>query len=646
MNTLNNLLLRPRYRADIDGLRAIAVLCVVGFHAAPGRIAGGFIGVDIFFVISGYLISTIIFKNLESQRFSFVQFYANRVRRIFPALVFTLLACLVFAALVFTPEEFSSLGRHIAAGAGFYSNFLLWQEIGYFDNLSTMKPLLHLWSLSIEEQFYIVWPLFLWMLYQVHLKYLVPILVLTCTSFLLNVSLSSDYNSFTFYFPITRAWELLIGSVLAHVYCFSSAKFQQGVSNFRNSLSTSGLIVLIIGLLLIDEWSVFPGWWAAIPVLGTSLLILGGPEAWVNRTLLSVRPLVAVGLISYPLYLTHWPILSFLRIIEDGEIDQILRIYALVVSFALATFIYHFVEKPIRFRVTTSTTTTALGVVMVTICVSGLWIHQERGTINWIGVQPDTVNDGSIGEYDFFHYMSEKFHPCTPISIREKVVKWEQFERCYQSKPTGNKEVAIIGDSHGEHLFIGVAEELKNQNVVYYAGGGLPLLNNSNYAAIYRYVMSDDQIKVVLLAGMWARDLKETSQDTIAVEIGRLTQSLTNAGKRVYLVDNVPIFPFKPSRCKYAGRLAIENICTMPKHIDKSLRAHYRSMFEQAAANSDNTGFLNVADFLCNDSTCSMSDKGKLYYRDKHHLNVAGSQALWRHIMNTTTFSRELDHVF
>ena len=201
------------YRPDIDGLRALAVLAVIGFHAFPELIPGGFIGVDVFFVISGFLISTILFENLAAQSFSFLDFYSRRIRRIFPALILVLVSCYLVGWFVLLPDEYSQLGKHMAGGAGFIQNWLLWGESGYFDNVAETKPLLHLWSLGIEEQFYIIWPILLWLAYRLRLNLLTLTILTGLISFALNIhgiSVKQDLVA-TFYSPQTRFWELAIG---------------------------------------------------------------------------------------------------------------------------------------------------------------------------------------------------------------------------------------------------------------------------------------------------------------------------------------------------------------------------------------------------------------------------------------------------
>jgi len=210
-------LTHPKYRADIDGLRAIAVLSVVGYHAFPNWIKGGFVGVDIFFVISGYLISGIIIGNLENGTFSFAEFYARRVKRIFPALILVMAACYSFGWMTLLPDEFKQLGKHIAAGAGFVSNLFFWQEAGYFDHAAQTKPLLHLWSLGVEEQFYIIWPLLLFLAWKRKFNFLSLAISIATISFAFSVKISYGDINQAFYSPVSRFWELMTGGILAYM---------------------------------------------------------------------------------------------------------------------------------------------------------------------------------------------------------------------------------------------------------------------------------------------------------------------------------------------------------------------------------------------------------------------------------------------
>ncbi len=278
------------YRPDIDGLRAFAVLAVVGYHAFPEMFPGGFIGVDVFFVISGYLISGIVLTDLRRGTFSLWIFYQRRIRRIVPALIIVLLTALAAGWFVLFPDEYRALGKHVFGGVLFVDNFLLWQEAGYFDSEVKAKPLLHLWSLGIEEQFYIILPLLLWYCAKRHFQKLSVVFIICIASFWLNVHYIPK-PVVDFYNPLTRAWELLAGVLLCVAMRHVSAKeiylkldmllgkavYDMKVTNDGRGLNfllaVFGVILLVCALLLVRSRNPYPGWHAVLPVLGTMLLL-------------------------------------------------------------------------------------------------------------------------------------------------------------------------------------------------------------------------------------------------------------------------------------------------------------------------------------------------------------------------------------
>ncbi len=336
----------PKYRPDIDGLRAVAVLAVVGSHAFPQWVPGGLIGVDVFFVISGFLISNIIFENLDRGGFDFAAFYARRIRRIFPALTLMLAVSISIGWFVLLPEEYQQLGKHVAAGTGFVSNFALWWEAGYFDKSAELKPLLHLWSLGIEEQFYLLWPPIAWLAWKRKFNVLALMLTLAVLSFGMNLFWIRQDAVATFFSPLTRFWELLAGGILAWAGLHAPAAIRRAA--LREPASLAGAAALAFGFWRIDRDLAFPGWWAVLPVMGAVLVIAAGPHAWINRTLLSNRIAIWFGLISFPLYLWHWPLLSFARIFEGGTPSLGVRIALVALSIALAWVTWRFVERPLR----------------------------------------------------------------------------------------------------------------------------------------------------------------------------------------------------------------------------------------------------------------------------------------------------------
>jgi peptidoglycan/LPS O-acetylase OafA/YrhL len=333
-----------RYRADIDGLRAVSILLVVAYHAQPWLVRGGFIGVDIFFVISGFLITRIILSEAKAGTFSSLAFYARRVRRIFPALIVVLATTYLIGWIILLPDGFALLGKSTAAGVAFVSNLFQLNQTGYFAPEAAENPLLHLWSLGIEEQFYIFWPLLLVLLLGSKYRR-IRIAAIAAASFGLSLLIFLGLKEWSFYSPLPRAWELLAGGLLASSQVEGVAR--QSSPLRENLLSAAGLAAIIGAAAALNKESLFPGAWALLPVLGAVLIIIA-PNSTVNRVLLSSRAMVAIGLISYPLYLWHWPLLSYLGIIRNG-VPNAIEIWAVViVAFILAWLTYRFVEIPLR----------------------------------------------------------------------------------------------------------------------------------------------------------------------------------------------------------------------------------------------------------------------------------------------------------
>ena len=381
---------------------------VVAFHAFPAWFPGGFIGVDVFFVISGYLISSILLKNLESDNFELTDFYIRRIRRIFPSLILVLASSLVVGWFFFLADEYAQLGKHVAAGAGFVSNLVLWRDSSYFDNDAANKPLLHLWSLGIEEQFYIIWPLLLMGLFylikranigRVSLQKINPIqigssiwvamIVLAAISFALNLVTVGGNQVAAFYSPLSRFWELLAGALLASICMHHANAVEDWRARWSGPVSLFAFVLLIAGVYVLNRFSLFPGWWALLPVFSSFLLILSGKHGWINRLLLSNRLLVWVGLISYPLYLWHWPLLSFVRIIE-GDFPR-LKIAAVALSFVLAWLTYRWVERPLRFGTQARLKACILLVAMTAVGLVGYSIYRQNG-VEGYGIRTGEAN--------------------------------------------------------------------------------------------------------------------------------------------------------------------------------------------------------------------------------------------------------------
>jgi len=333
------------YRPDIDGLRAVSILLVVLFHAHPWLVPGGFVGVDVFFVISGFLISRIILSQCDAGSFSLSNFYARRIRRIVPALLTVLIATSAIGWFVLLPDQFILLGKNIVASVAFAANLYQLGQTSYFALDAGDNPLLHLWSLGVEEQFYILWPLTL-LLLSGSIRRARWIGLIGLASFCISLSIFAGYTDWAFYSPLPRAWELLAGALLAE-RDLGSEIWRRKLPD--NVLSTIGIAAILVAAFALDRTRLFPGLYALLPVVGAALII-ASPNGWVNRLVLSNRLMVWIGLISYPLYLWHWPLFSYLAILRNG-VPNFLEIWAAgIAAIMLSALTYRFVEIPLRHR--------------------------------------------------------------------------------------------------------------------------------------------------------------------------------------------------------------------------------------------------------------------------------------------------------
>lgn len=459
------------YRPDIDGLRAVAVLSVVAFHLSPNLLRGGFTGVDVFFVISGFLITSIILKGLGRGSFSLLDFYARRIRRILPALLLVLVAVCVAGWFLLFDGEYRVLGKHVAGATAFLSNVIYWGESGYFDKDAKTKVLLHLWSLGIEEQFYVVWPALLMLVSRFRHGIVAAIVVTIVLSFTVNIHLTGRAPAEAFYSPASRAWELMVGCALAWLV----GRGWQLRGAPAQAASAAGFGLLAAGFLLPDHASAFPGWWALLPTLGAFLVIAAGPQALPNRLILANRAAVAVGLISYPLYLWHWPLLAFVRIVEAGTPSVALRLTAVGVAFVAATATYLLVERPIR-NARWGRDGTALGLLggAVAMGAAGFLCYSMGG---FPGLRPlDPQREAFVRHFDNappdWHFLrqagllatlrdecnfynTEAFLAGHATSVPKEIAR-----SCTERDPARRHTVMLWGDSHAQHLYWGLARNL------------------------------------------------------------------------------------------------------------------------------------------------------------------------------------------
>jgi peptidoglycan/LPS O-acetylase OafA/YrhL len=475
-----------KYRPDIDGLRAVAVLSVVAFHAFPNSLRSGFVGVDIFLVISGFLITSIILNGVTKGQFSFVTFYARRIKRIFPALIVVLIACLLAGWFLLFADEYRYLGKHTAAGAGFVSNFALWQESNYFDVAANRKILLHLWSLGIEEQFYLIWPALIWVAWRLRLNSFILFATVFTASVIYSIEETPLDPIAAFYSPAARFWELAAGSLLAHITFFaprpatwiehtvativSAVLFQRGDIDkdkvYRDFLSTTGMALIFSSVFIITRRNEFPGWWALMPVAGAYLTIAAGPAAWLNRLLLSNQIMVWFGTISYPLYLWHWPLLAFARNFYGRTPPASLHAALVLIAIVLAWLTYRYVEKSVRFGYRQVWIAPALTVAMLVIGALGAVdfsyngfsgrLNEDRASYAAYFDPASQLMRDEVRVFGAFECSFYSWDATVPTLAPRKAID----PSCYTRH--SNKSLLIIGDSNGADLYHGLKEVLPN----------------------------------------------------------------------------------------------------------------------------------------------------------------------------------------
>ncbi len=455
-----------QYRADIDGLRAIAVLAIVLFHAELGGLNGGFVGVDVFFVISGFLIGSIVVREVSAGTFSFAAFFERRIRRLVPALVVMLLATFTLGLIYSMPSELKNLSRAILSTVLLSSNLYFWRTSGYFDAPQHEQPLLHMWSLAIEEQFYLFAPATLVFLARYLPRHInMAVLGVTLLSFLLCVMTTPIYTVASFFLLPARAWELLLGVCLA-LGLFP--RMENGLA--RNAAAASGAAMIVTAILCYTENTSFPGVAALLPSLGAALVIGAGASGpTLVGKFLSLRPLVFVGLISYSLYLWHWPILVFQQsdsyLISDAS-PVTASLVALALSFALAILSWRYVERPFRNPAYSSRPR-----VMRMAAMSGAALASiALGTLTLGGLPsrfpPEARMFASMLEYD-----PRNLDRPGNCMIAEGVLNSDFDPDCLKRSAT-KRNYLLIGDSHAEHLWYGLNQSLPDVNVMEVTGAG------------------------------------------------------------------------------------------------------------------------------------------------------------------------------
>jgi peptidoglycan/LPS O-acetylase OafA/YrhL len=637
------------YRPDIDGLRAIAVISVVLFHAFPAWLPGGFVGVDIFFVISGYLITGIIVTEIRAHRFSVAGFYARRVLRIFPALLLVLSFCLIFGWFVLLQREYQELAKHTLAGIVFVQNLMLWSESGYFDAPAEAKVLLHLWSLGIEEQFYFVWPIALVLLWRFKANLGAWVLMLAAMSFAYNLYQAQVDSTADFYSPLTRFWELLVGAWLA--LTSQSTKAWLKTSRHANLATFAGLVLIAGALVYINRYMTFPGGWALLPVAGAACLITAGASSGLGRILLSNKLMVWFGLISYPLYLWHWPLLTFAKILENTAPSRSTRLILIGLAILLAWLTYRLIERPLRFNVRARRVVLcALSTFAVVLAVLGYTIHQAGGIQSRRVVLENHDHSAQIV------FDSNPIVPCLNLTADDFLNPFCQ----QRSAPESNKTIIVWGDSSAiawAPVFEAIAKQ-KGYTLIRIAMLACPPIIGAAkvdfpHPPVKRYCSDGlsqqkaidyiDRIKpdLVVVIAAWnqystnpprerlfdvRKGMQKVGSDTTTevLESG-VTETVSTLAKisKVLVFRSWPILAQMPN-ARLVSSLGItqtEATVSQRSFIDETQRVN--QIFDTLASNR--VSFFSPAEKICDDIVCHSERERIRFYSDFYHITARGS---------------------
>lgn len=639
------------YRPDIDGLRALAVLAVVGFHAFPTTIRGGFVGVDIFFVISGFLISKLILQDLAAKTFDLREFYYRRIRRIFPALVLVLVVTYVLSMYIaatrpLDPVRLEIFAHIILAAAGFVSNIFFWMQSGYFNDFST-TPLQHLWSLSVEEQFYLIWPGYLLLTWRRRPRLIWLTILISLGSLAYSAVAAIRDPISAFYLPHSRFWELMIGATLAHSEQFSANL----LTRYRNAQSIAGGVTVLLSVVLITRNTAFPGIAALGPTIGTFLLISAGPTGFVNR-LLQYRVLVWIGLISYPIYLWH-PVVAFFltdlvhgneHVVTSNE-DRSLRLAGILLSIILAWLTYRFVEKPLRRS--ERLPRIAVRLVGTMAVLSGLALVAMPVAT---GLRDKIFDEQQLTTIKSLQSMAASYRPAEmygnrPCFIYDRGSTSDQFlaNGCFDLQFPGRPVVFLYGDSHSASLSIGLRETLRQEHINFTqmsSGWCEPTVRNGeewceriNSLAIKK--ISELEPDLVIVDMHWIGAAKQPyfsgTEDDFYTRLLDVLAAIHQAhAKRILVVGQVPLwFPSLPvSLFRHFTRKDIDIPPKTSVGLDQQARAVDGRM--KKLQYPDYADYISLIDGLCDSGDCMIrvgDDVSKdLLLWDYGHLSVEGSR--------------------
>jgi peptidoglycan/LPS O-acetylase OafA/YrhL len=648
--------LHPSYRADVDGLRGVAVLAVLAFHAFPARLPGGFLGVDVFFVLSGFLISSILFAGIEARALDLGTFYARRIKRIFPPLVLVLAASLALGWFVLLQDEYRQLGGHVAGGAAFVANLVFWREAGYFDNAADTKPLLHLWSLGIEEQFYLVFPVVVVLASRWRRGVIAAVGALLAASLAIALGRIGVSPAGSFFSPLSRAWELMVGSALAYV----ATRPRRGAPPppaATASLTLLGAVLVGVSLVVATAHDRIPGPWSLAPTLGTAILLqTGGPGrgTWFHRAVLGSRALAWLGLISFPLYLWHLPLLAFTRVACGATPSAAARCALLAIALVLAWLTHVLVEVPVRRGRRVRVQVIALSSLMAALALAGLAVLRADGAPGRGVVARNPSRD--LQGKDSYVALTRPGCDLAPSLAREPIV-------CRRD-PRGAPSVALVGDSKAIVLFGALVRASEPDTRVAFVGGTqelgptLPVISDAPVYAPYQRasrlvtdaVLAMPSVKTVLLVLAARRLFALASDDSIedlprspyydaALDgVDRVVTKLGLGGKNVVLVIDNPTLP-DPRDCiaRVTGIEPLNDLlglrrktqCSIALDRQLELSRPYRAVIEELRRRHEGTvRVFDPTDVLCDAAArrCNIADAtGRLLYAFTDHLSEHGA---------------------
>jgi len=605
------------YRPEVDGLRAIAVLSVVLYHAGWSQLGGGYVGVDVFFVISGFLITSLIRKEAEAGAFSLVGFYERRARRILPALFAVVTATAAAGVIILMPAELEDLGASMVGAATFASNILFWRQTDYFSPAIDLKPLVHTWSLAVEEQFYILFPLMLVAIVRWGGKrYAAPVLLLAALSFGASVALLRLEPTADYYLLPTRAWELLMGSVVA--LGFMPALRSRFAAE---AVSLLGLAAIVGSALLLKPDSPFPGWNALWPCLGAAAFIhANSGTATMGGRLMSLRPVVAIGLISYSLYLIHWPVLIFLRYVLLRPPTLLELAVAFIAMLALAALSWRFVEQPFRNRARVSRRTifASSGAGLVLCAVIGLGLYKSDGL-------PQRFPD-----VDPTEAVIEDPNPAGQRCFLEKGFDEWGGEKCFIARGAG-PVVLYWGDSHAHHYRQAIEEASPpiDANILLYSSAGcLPVLGadadglpdcrpNNDHAL---EIIKQYKVSTVILGGWWNPTLEDNGL-TVA-DVAATIARLRAMGLKVRIIGDNPDYTFANPQFLGHRLRARRNAAAavyLPSRTDERVNAALARLVDEG-------DFFDPMAGLCRAGKCLVYDEGEVMMVDASHFSLYGAK--------------------